>query len=142
LRALFPKTQTWLKPKDKRYPKTLETIGNHLLKRRLDLKLLQKDVAKIIGVSEDSIRFWETGYAEPQIQHAPGIIQFLGYCPYPFETETLGGRIKYYRLLNGLSCKKLGKVLKVDASTISSWEDREFQPEHFNLKRLNQILNK
>ena len=48
------------------YPKKLRTIGDHIRKKRFDLKLLQKDAAKIIGVSEDTITGWENGRSQPQ----------------------------------------------------------------------------
>lgn len=73
-------------------------VGLHIRKRRLELKLLQKDVATYIGVTEEAVMYWETGFAEPQIQYAPKVIEFLGYIPYRHETETLGGRLKLHRL--------------------------------------------
>jgi len=44
-------------------------IGEKIRNRRIELKLLQKDVAKIIGVSEDTITFWENNRATPQAKH-------------------------------------------------------------------------
>ncbi len=38
----------------KGYPLKLETIGEHIRKKEIDLELLQQDVAKIIGVSEQT----------------------------------------------------------------------------------------
>jgi hypothetical protein len=38
----------------------------------------------------------------------------LGYLPFEFDMSTLPGRLKAYRLMNGLSQKQLGKILKVD----------------------------
>src|SRR2546426_2892467 len=46
------------KPISEAYPKTLKTVGDHLRKRRLDLKLYQKDVAKAIGVDSLTSRNW------------------------------------------------------------------------------------
>jgi DNA-binding XRE family transcriptional regulator len=117
-------------------------IGLQIKKRRIELKLLQKDVAKILKVSTDCITYWENRRSIPQIQYAPRIIQFLGYNPYPFEIETLGGRIKYYRLLHGLSHKKLGEILYVDASTIGAWETNNFTPSSLSLLRLSTLLKK
>lgn len=59
--------------------------------------------ALAIFVSEDTITYWETGRRRPLIYHYPKIIEFLGYNPFPFETETIGRRIKKYRIENGLS---------------------------------------
>lgn len=115
-------------------------IGLHVRKRRLELKQLQKDVAAFIGVTEEAVMYWETGFAEPQIQHAPKVIQFLGYNPFPYETETFGGRLKLYRLLHGLSHKKMGKLLGVDGATISTWETNRFKPNQENLEIINTLL--
>jgi DNA-binding XRE family transcriptional regulator len=116
------------------------SIGLHIKKKRLELKLRQKDVALLVGVTEESIMFWETGFAQPQIQHAPKVIKFLGYNPYVIETETLGGKVKNYRLVHGLSHKKMGAIVGVDGATISTWETGKFRPDGVNLNRLNELL--
>ena len=85
--------------------------------------------------------YWETDFAKPQIQYAPKIIKFLGYNPYVMETETLGGKVKNYRVLNGLSHKKMGGIVGVDGATISTWETGKFNPEGANLNRLKEILS-
>ena len=43
----------------KDYPANPKTIGKHIRKRRMDLGLMQKEVAKIIGVTESTIWNWE-----------------------------------------------------------------------------------
>jgi DNA-binding transcriptional regulator YiaG len=43
----------------KAYPEYLQTIGDHLRRKRLDLKLYQKDVAQILGLDTTSIWNWE-----------------------------------------------------------------------------------
>jgi len=45
------------KPLPLGYPQILKTLGDHLRKRRLDLNLLQKEVAEIIGVDETTIYY-------------------------------------------------------------------------------------
>ena len=117
------------------------SIGLHIKKKRLDLKLRQKDVALMVGVTEECIMYWETDFAKPQIQHAPKIIKFLGYNPYVMETETLGGKVKNHRLLHGLSHKKMGGIVGVDGATISTWETGKFTPDGANLTRLKEILS-
>ena len=43
-------------PTSKRnYPNELNTLGDHIRYKRLDLELFQKDIAGIIGVTEDTI---------------------------------------------------------------------------------------
>lgn len=88
----------------------------------MDRKLMQKEVAKLIGVSEDCITYWENGRSEPQIQFMPYIIKFLEYVPITIDTSTIGGKIKEHRLKHGYSFKRMGEVLGVDASTVLAWE--------------------
>jgi len=126
-------------------PKTIDLeadahLGLHIRKKRLELKLRQVDVANQIGISEDCVTFWENGRSKPQIQHMPKIIAFLGYNPVTYENVTIGGQIKNYRITNGLSHKKLGKILGVDASTIGSWENSKFIHDQRTLIRLNKLI--
>lgn len=87
-----------------------QSIGEHVKKRRLQLRLLQADVAKICGVCEDSITGWENGRSQPQIRYYPKIIQFLEYCPFANNNTTLGNKIRTYRFENGLSIKNYRKL--------------------------------
>ncbi|MBS7565457.1 transcriptional regulator [Mucilaginibacter sp. Bleaf8] len=107
----------------------------------MDSKLLQKDIAKILGVTEDCITNWEKNRSIPQIQFMPLIIQFLGYLPFSFDQTTLSGKLKAYRHLKGMSQKRLGTILNVDGATISSWEQSESQPYKRTLDKINKILN-
>jgi DNA-binding transcriptional regulator YiaG len=124
------------------FSKEVKTIGDHLRKKRIELGLLQKDVSSMLNVCEDTVMYWENNRAKPMIHHIPLIIEFLGYNPYIFEKTTLGGKIKCFRLQNGLSRKKMGAILRVDASTISSWEVNNSKPRQASLKKLQKIFNK
>jgi DNA-binding XRE family transcriptional regulator len=65
------------KPKDSAYPKFLETLGDRLRAKRMDLGLYQKQVAKLLGVTEDTICYWEKGRVEPSRKQRPKIVKFL-----------------------------------------------------------------
>jgi DNA-binding XRE family transcriptional regulator len=64
------------KPKEKAYPKEITTIGDAIRKRRLDLGLLQKDVAKVIGCDKTTILNWEKGHTRPSAKHTPQMMVF------------------------------------------------------------------
>jgi len=106
----------------------------------MDLKLLQKDVAKICGVTEDSITNWEKNKCLPQIKFFPKIISFLGYLPCEVDLTTFPGKLKAYRYINGLSQKQLGKLLRVDGATVCSWELGKSQPHKEILTKLEAML--
>jgi len=121
-------------------PNSLDRIGDHLRKRRLELGMLQKEVADCLQVCEDSICGWEMGRSSPMIHHYPAIISFLGYNPYLSNENSIGKRILAYRLLNGLSNKTMGKFIGVDGSTILSWESGRMKPTSKSLKKLEVLL--
>ncbi|MGV3464970.1 MAG: helix-turn-helix transcriptional regulator [Bacteroidota bacterium] len=73
------------------YPEKPKTVGEHIRKARVDRKLLQKDVAEVIGVSEDCITNWVNERPEPQIQFMPKIIEFLRHIPLEVDTSRVGG---------------------------------------------------
>ena len=115
------------------------TIGEKIRNRRLELRLLQKDVALTLAITDETLTNWENNYHNPEIHHCPGIIAFLGYYPFP-ETDDFADQIKKYRYLNGLSQKQMGKKVGVDGSTISDWENCETMPKGAYLRRLQKIL--
>jgi len=123
------------------YPKALKTIGNHLRKRRLDLKLSQEKVANILGVSLRAIYAWEKGEKNPWITRMPKVVEFLGYNPRIQSTVTLGAEIKAYRLLHGLSLRELGKLSGIGATTIGRLERNMGGADKETLEKLNRIIN-
>ena len=113
------------KPIDSAYPTELRSIGDHLRKRRLDLGLLQKEVALQIGVDEATIFNWEAGAASPGLRALPEVIRFLGYDPRQGpEAGDLGRLIRHLRQRQGLSMDALAEMLSVDPSTVRGWEQR------------------
>jgi DNA-binding XRE family transcriptional regulator len=85
-----------LKPTSEAYHKELKTLGDHIRKRRLDLTLLQKDVAKIIGETEATIYNWENNQSEPSLVFVPRIIEFIGYAPTSLAAHGFRERIALY----------------------------------------------
>jgi transcriptional regulator with XRE-family HTH domain len=61
----------------------IETIGKNLKYRRLELRLCQAEVARILGVSGPAYANWETEHAFPSAIYHATISKFLGYCPFP-----------------------------------------------------------
>ena len=128
------------KPLPPGYPKSLKTIGDHIRKRRLDLKLTQKEVAERIGVDKTTIQFWEKNRVKPSLAQIPKIIEFLGRDPFEAKAESLGDKIKTYRRIHGFSQKKLAHLVGIDPSTVGAWEKGKNRPVKENLKKLLLIL--
>lgn len=95
------------------------TIGEHIKRRRLELGLYQKDVAKLLGVTEYTIINWEKGRTEPTVSNIPALIQFLGYDPAPPEHAiSIADQIKAKRRELGLGQREVAQLQGVDASTV------------------------
>jgi transcriptional regulator with XRE-family HTH domain len=110
------------RPLNSAYPKSLVTLGDHLRRRRLDLGLLQKDVAVTIGVDTMTVCNWEKNRGGPELHFIPRIIKFLGYEPPLPQPGTLGERIKHYRYLRGITQEDLAKEIGIDPGTLSRLE--------------------
>jgi DNA-binding transcriptional regulator YiaG len=67
-------------------PEQLHTLGDHLRRRRLALKLPQEQAAKQLGVGRASLRHWEQDRQKPGAGSIPAIVKFLGYNPLPAQT--------------------------------------------------------
>ena len=103
------------------------SIGDHIRARRLDLGLLQKDVAEHIGVDKNALTRWELNQAEPQIRYLPKIITFLGYVPFA-RGESFPEKLKAYRMRKGLTQRELARELGVDPTTVRKWEAEMSKP--------------
>ena len=114
------------------------TIGDHIRKRRMDLGLLQREVAEIIGVTESSIWNWEHG-TEPELDYNPKIIEFLGYIPFDCPDDTVG-RLAWYKRANGMSLDCLGEVMGRDPEQLSDWLSGRCYPFKKNREKIERFL--
>jgi transcriptional regulator with XRE-family HTH domain len=128
------------KPPSPAYPRELKTLGDHLRKRRLDLGLLQRDVAEKLQVNQMTVCNWETNRTSPQLRFIPSIVAFLGYSPDYTQSDSLGKRILARRRLLGLSQKELAHHLGIDQSTLRRWERDRSRPSKKLLRRLDAFL--
>jgi transcriptional regulator with XRE-family HTH domain len=139
----LPICQTTLKaqkPPKKAYPNSLVTIGDHMLKKRVELRLLQKDVAKLLSVDECTVTNWEKNHSQPKLHYLPKIIQFLGYIPFEIEGTSQGERIKLYRKIRGISQKKLAREIGVDPCTLARWERNKCRAKIHFLNIISQFF--
>jgi transcriptional regulator with XRE-family HTH domain len=106
------------------------------------VKLLQKDVAAILGVDTMTVNNWERNRCRPRLYLIPKIGQFLGYNPFRTnQNSSIGESIKAYRLKNGLSQKKLAKLLRIDPTTAARWEKGKANPSKKLVDRVVGQIN-
>ena len=132
--------KTASRPRNPLYPRELQTLGDHIRNKRLDLALEQKDVSKILHVTESTICNWEMNRNEPAVQHYPRIMDFLGYCPYQ-QSRSWGERLRLHRIHRGLSYEKLAKILDVDPGSIQRWETNRNSPCKYLQDKVTTFFN-
>jgi DNA-binding XRE family transcriptional regulator len=64
-------------------PECLNTLGDHIRKKRLNLGLTQREAAHLIGVEQCSVYNWEKRGMKPAQRVQTAIIDFLGYGSEP-----------------------------------------------------------
>ena len=131
---------TGRKPLPVAYPRELRTLGDHLRKRRLDLGLLQREVAEKLGVDEMTVCNWEINRTSPQLRFIPRIIEFLGSVPDDTQAESLGQQIVAARRRLGLSQRELVHCLVIDPSTLGRWEKGDGPPSQRYREMLLALL--
>jgi transcriptional regulator with XRE-family HTH domain len=108
-------------------PEELNTLGDHLLRRRLVLKLLQRQVAEQLNVDKASVYNWETNRTKPGLEYMPAIIRFLGYNPLP-QAKGWAERLVQCRTVMGVSQEEAARRIGVDQCTLARWERGEREP--------------
>ncbi len=126
--AIRPKLDTRrVSRKPKEYPEAPTTLAGHLLKRRKELGLLQREVAERLGTNEFTYLSWEKHGRRPTICYWPAIINFLGFDPNG-EPKTFAERVAAHRRRSGLTQRELARRLQVDPSTTWCWERDKHPP--------------
>ncbi|MDD2899185.1 MAG: helix-turn-helix transcriptional regulator [Desulfuromonadaceae bacterium] len=116
------------------------TVGDHIRKKRMDLGLLQREVAEIIGVTVSSIYNWEHG-VEPELLYNPSIINFLGYIPFDCPDDTVG-RLGWYKRVNGMNLECLGEAMGRDPEQLADWLSGRHTPFKKNREKIEMFLGK
>lgn len=114
-----------------------ETLGQHLLSRRLLLKLTQKEVATRLSTLREHYERWERDEVEPTASFWPRLISFLGYYPFPLQSPA--GWVLMTRRLLGLSQFAFGRRVKAIAKDVREWEHGSSEPPHELLAKIQQI---
>lgn len=65
------------------------TIGDHIKRQRLKLRLFQHELAAILGVQTCAIERWERNHTAPHHTVIRRVIRWLGYDPGEVDTDIL-----------------------------------------------------
>ncbi len=96
----------------------------------MDLQLLQREAAELLGCSKAALLMWEMGRSSPEIRFWPRIVRFLRYDPSP-EPQSIAELLLAARRLRGWSQKRLARSLGVDPTSVRRWELDRGRPEQY-----------
>lgn len=103
------------------YPAEPRTLGEQLKKWRLDRGLRQVELARLLGVDEMTVVYWERGKHRPRVSHLPGIHRLIGAPPADVG-GSLAERLIALRRRMGWSQEELARRLGVDPESVARWE--------------------
>jgi DNA-binding XRE family transcriptional regulator len=115
------------------------TLGEHLLKRRCELGLFQKDVAARLRINNWTYLLWERDRTAPIVRYYPALFAFLGYDPFPVPIS-IPEKIAAKRRELGWSIKEAARQLGVDEGTFARWESGEWKPR-MSVEVIKRFLN-
>jgi len=141
-------------------PRHPQTLGGHLRRHRLQLKILQSQAARVLRVSTVTLSRWERDTVYPTWAFQPRIIEYLGYDPFtnpalgrPKGNETpfvailssdgsvpFGTALRKYRLEMRKNQKEFACELGVDTKTLRDWETNKHNPLPTLRRRLLKFL--
>lgn len=73
------------------------------------------------------------------MRHVPKIIEFLGYVPFTCQDDPLG-RLKHYKLINGLSYERLGLAMGRDPEQLTDWLSGRIKTNSQNVSFIEKFL--
>ena len=137
------------------------TSGGYLRQRRTQLRILQPEAARMLGVSMVTLSRWECDKVYPTLEFHKSITAYLGHDPFVtilnpqlknlqsnesigvanlLRPEQLGLAIKTVRLEQNMTGKVCAAALGVDVKTLRNWESGKHSPIRHLRKRVNEFV--
>lgn len=123
----------------KGYPHEPRTLGERIRRRRLDLGLTQRTLAKMLGCLQETVLQWERDICVPLARRWPVIETVLGTRVVP-DPLGIAGRIRTARLRVGLTQAELAAKAGVDVRTIRNAERGIHVPSRATSSRLRAVF--
>ena len=72
---------------------------------------------------------------EPKLRHMPRVIEFLGYALFECPEDSVG-KLKYFKLVKGLSYARLGGLIGRDPEQLTDWLCGRIKPSQRDIREL------
>ena len=138
----------------------LNSLGRHLRRRRLQLKIFQSEAARRMKVSNRTLSLWECDRLYPTWFYWPRIIAYLGFDPFTDSTlgrpkgnetssvaflssetpATIGQQIMKRLIEMRKTRSQFAAEIGISTKTLWNWERDRRKPCKSKLRRLNQLL--
>ncbi|MBQ7263692.1 MAG: helix-turn-helix domain-containing protein [Synergistaceae bacterium] len=140
-------------------------VAERIKRARERMKLTQRDVAALVGISPITLGRWEWGQRTPRFEDlsrlAAALDTTVSYLsgeteepsreraalqPSPLNDDAppvvggMGTRIRALRKSKGLSQSQLGEKVGADANTVSRWENERIEAGHAYMVKLADAL--
>jgi transcriptional regulator with XRE-family HTH domain len=122
------------------------SFGDKMVCWRENAGLTRKDFARKLNVSLTAVKNWETGHSTPKLTKYSEIAKVLGInvremgLDANLDLDRVGDRIKYARLLRGMSIEAFSYEFGFAIQTVKSWESHAAEVSDAALERISRAL--
>lgn len=122
------------------------TFGDKMINWREAVGLTRKEFARKLNVSLTAVKNWETGHSTPKLTKYSEIAKVLGIdvremgLDANLDLDRIGDRIKYARLLRGMSIEAFSYEFGFAIQTVKSWESHAAEVSEASLDRISRAL--
>ena len=123
------------------------SFGDKMVRWRENAGLTRKELARKLNVSLTAVKNWETGHSTPKLTKYSEIAKVLNIdvremgLDSNLDLNTIGDRIKYARLLRGMSIEAFSYEFGFAIQTVKSWESHTAQVSEPSLGRISRALD-
>ena len=125
---------------------TQSEFGEKMIQWRENAGLNRKEFARKLNVSLTAVKNWETGHSTPKATKYSEIAKVLGInvrdmgLDNDLDLDRIGDRIKYARLLRGMSIEAFSYEFGFAIQTVKSWESHAAEVSDASLERISRAL--
>ncbi len=122
-------------------------FGGQMIQWREKAGLTRKEFARKLNVSLTAVKNWETGHSTPKLTKYSEIAKVLGIdvremgLDKDLDLSRIGDRIKYARLLRGMSIEAFAYEHGFAIQTVKSWESHAAEVSEASLERISRALS-
>lgn len=123
-----------------------QDFGEKMLNWRETAGLSRKEFARKLNVSLTAVKNWETGHSTPKLTKYSEIAKVLHInvremgLHENLDLDKIGDRIKYARLLRGMSIEAFSYEFGFAIQTVKSWESHSAEVSDSSLGRISRAL--